>query len=156
MVAVDTIICRSAPAFGDVKVFDNKLREGPDPASRLIGRAQGFGVNASLDGSSIFTAIDFVFSGDYREYSGSTLTTQGQFDPTGAPSERSIVHRGRQRQAPVRARVHDQPGPELHEHLHRRRLRHVLHPGPLIVNRSVLAFNPNRNVPNVMFVDLFE
>jgi len=91
MVAVDTIICRSAPAFGDVEVFDNELREGPDPASRLIGRAQGFGVNASLDGSSIFTAIDFVFSGDYGEYSGSTLTTQGQLDPTGGPSERSIV-----------------------------------------------------------------
>ncbi|AQK47016.1 Disease resistance response protein-like [Zea mays] len=75
---------RRRSPFGDVNVFDNELREGPDPASRLIGRAQGFAVNASLDGSSILSAIDFVFS-------GSTLTTQGQFDPAGGPSERSIV-----------------------------------------------------------------
>ncbi|KAG0527984.1 hypothetical protein BDA96_06G280200 [Sorghum bicolor] len=81
---------KSAAVFGDVKVFDNELREGPDPSSRLIGRAQGLGVNASLDGASILTAIDFVFSGDYGEYSGSTLTTRGQFNLTG-PSERAIV-----------------------------------------------------------------
>jgi hypothetical protein len=84
VVAVAAAASRGAPAFGDVNVFDNELREGPDPASRLTGRAQGFAVNASLDGSSILSAIDFVFS-------GSTVTTQGQFDPAGGPSERSIV-----------------------------------------------------------------
>ncbi|CAN6236584.1 unnamed protein product [Urochloa humidicola] len=80
---------RNASTFGDVNVFDNALREGPDPASRLIGRAQGVAVHASLDESGGLTAIDFVFS-DYGDYSGSTLATLGHLSVSG-PSERSIV-----------------------------------------------------------------
>uniref|UniRef100_A0A0E0DJR5 Dirigent protein n=1 Tax=Oryza meridionalis TaxID=40149 RepID=A0A0E0DJR5_9ORYZ len=80
---------RNSSTFGDVNVFDNELREGPDPASRLIGRAQGLAVHASLDETGGLTAINFVFS-DYGAYSGSTLATQGHFITTG-PSERSIV-----------------------------------------------------------------
>ncbi|WVZ87603.1 hypothetical protein U9M48_034214 [Paspalum notatum var. saurae] len=80
---------KNASSFGDLNVFDNALREGPDPASRLIGRAQGLGVHASLDESGGLTAIDFVFS-DYGTYSGSTLATLGHFTVSG-PSERSIV-----------------------------------------------------------------
>ncbi|GJN01409.1 hypothetical protein PR202_ga18675 [Eleusine coracana subsp. coracana] len=75
--------------FGDVNVFDNALREGPDPSSRLIGRAQGVGVHTSLDESGGLTAINFVFS-DYGEYSGSSLATLGHFTVS-APPERSIV-----------------------------------------------------------------
>lgn len=70
-------------------MFDNALRVGPDPSSRLIGRAQGIGVHASVDDSGGLTAINFVFS-DYGEYSGSTLATLGHFTVS-APSERSIV-----------------------------------------------------------------
>jgi hypothetical protein len=82
--------CRNTSTFGDLNVFDNALREGPDPAaSRLIGRAQGIGVHASLDESGGLTAINFVFS-DYGEFSGSTLATMGHFTVSG-PSERSIV-----------------------------------------------------------------
>ncbi|KAJ1273356.1 hypothetical protein BS78_06G273800 [Paspalum vaginatum] len=77
---------KNASSFGDLNVFDNALREGPNPASRLIGRAQGIGVHASLDDSGGLTAIEFVFS-DYGTYSGSTL---GHFTVSG-PSERSIV-----------------------------------------------------------------
>ncbi|CAN6269662.1 unnamed protein product [Urochloa humidicola] len=80
---------KNASTFGDVGVFDNALREGPDPASRLIGRAHGIGVHASLDGSTAFAAIVFAFSGG--DYGGSTLATQGLFYTSGAPSERSIV-----------------------------------------------------------------
>ncbi|CAD6261854.1 unnamed protein product [Miscanthus lutarioriparius] len=80
---------KNTSTFGDLNVFDNALREGPDPASRLIGRAQGIGVHASLDESGGLTTIDFVFS-DYGKYSGSTLATQGHFIVSG-PSERSIV-----------------------------------------------------------------
>ncbi|KAL6844155.1 hypothetical protein ACP4OV_025828 [Aristida adscensionis] len=80
---------KNTSTFGDVNVFDNDLREGPDTASRLIGRAQGVGVHASLDDSGGLTAIDFVFS-DYGELSGSTLATTGHFTVSG-PSERSIV-----------------------------------------------------------------
>jgi hypothetical protein len=72
-----------------VNVFDNPLRKGPDPSSRLIGRAQGIGVHASLDDSGGLTAINFVFS-DYGQYSGSSLAMLGHFTVS-APSERSIV-----------------------------------------------------------------
>ncbi|CAL5029437.1 unnamed protein product [Urochloa decumbens] len=88
-VVVVASLHKNASTFGDVGVFDNALREGPDPASRLIGRAQGVGVHASLDESSGLTAINFVFS-DYGEYSGSTLATLGRLSLSG-PSERSIV-----------------------------------------------------------------
>ncbi|PUZ49388.1 hypothetical protein GQ55_7G322200 [Panicum hallii var. hallii] len=80
---------RNASTFGDLNVFDNALREGPDPASRLIGRAQGVAAHASLDESGGLTAIAFSFS-DYGEYSGSTLATLGHLTVSG-PSERSIV-----------------------------------------------------------------
>jgi hypothetical protein len=66
-----------------VNVFDNMVREGPDPASRLIGRAQGLAVHASLDGRSGLVSINFVFS-DYGGYSGSALTTQGPMGESGA------------------------------------------------------------------------
>ncbi|KAF8660345.1 hypothetical protein HU200_057925 [Digitaria exilis] len=81
---------KNGSTFGDVNVFDCTLREGPSPASRLIGRAQGFVVHAALDESGGFTAVDLVFS-DYGEYSGSTLATMGRFNVMAGPSERSIV-----------------------------------------------------------------
>ena len=74
---------RNASTFGDLNVSDNAQREGPDPASRLVGRAQGIGVSGGL------MAIVFAFS-DYGEYSGSTLATLGHLTVSG-PSERSIV-----------------------------------------------------------------
>lgn len=80
---------RNSSTFGDVNVFDNALREGPDPSSRLIGRAQGLAAHASLDESGGLTSINFVFSDD-GEYSGSTLATLGHISVSG-PSERSIV-----------------------------------------------------------------
>ncbi|KAM0891780.1 hypothetical protein ACQ4PT_026163 [Festuca glaucescens] len=80
---------RNSSKFGDVNVFDNMVREGPDPASRLIGRAQGLAVHASLDGRSGLVAINFVFS-DYGGYSGSALTTQGPMGESGV-WEQSIV-----------------------------------------------------------------
>nr|XP_034586563.1 dirigent protein 1-like [Setaria viridis]TKW26555.1 hypothetical protein SEVIR_3G197800v2 [Setaria viridis] len=49
----------SASTFGDVNVFDDELREGPDPASRLIGRARGLAAHASLDESGGLSAVDF-------------------------------------------------------------------------------------------------
>ncbi|KAF8769190.1 hypothetical protein HU200_006693 [Digitaria exilis] len=80
---------RNGSTFGDVAVFDCPLREGPDPASRLIGRGQALGVHTSLDGATASAAIVFVFSSG--EYAGSTLATQGVYNTSGGPAERSIV-----------------------------------------------------------------
>ncbi|WVZ87600.1 hypothetical protein U9M48_034211 [Paspalum notatum var. saurae] len=79
---------RTGSTFGNLKVFDNALREGADPSSTLIGRARGLGVFASLDNSGGVTTIEFVFS-NYGNYSGSTLATLGHLAFPG--SERSIV-----------------------------------------------------------------
>ncbi|KAJ1273353.1 hypothetical protein BS78_06G273500 [Paspalum vaginatum] len=75
--------------FGDLKVFDNALREGADPSSTLIGRARGIVVFASLDNSGGVTAMEFVFS-NYGNYSGSTLASVGHLTVPDV-SERSIV-----------------------------------------------------------------
>ncbi|KAJ1273354.1 hypothetical protein BS78_06G273600 [Paspalum vaginatum] len=80
---------RTDSAFGDLKVFDNALREGADPSSTLIGRARGLGMFASVDNSGGVTTLVFVFS-NYGKYSGSTLATLGHFTIPGV-SERSIV-----------------------------------------------------------------
>ncbi|XP_037456460.1 pterocarpan synthase 1-like [Triticum dicoccoides] len=80
---------RNSSTFGDLNVFDNALRAGPDPASRLVGRAQGLALHASLDESGGLTAITFAFS-DYGAYSGTTLATLGHIGVSG-PAERSIV-----------------------------------------------------------------
>ncbi|KAJ1273351.1 hypothetical protein BS78_06G273300 [Paspalum vaginatum] len=79
----------SASSFGDLSVFDNALRVGPDPSSTLIGRARGLGVHASVDETGALTAIEFVFS-NYGKYTGSTMAMIGHLVlPDGA--ERSIV-----------------------------------------------------------------
>ncbi|KAJ3681444.1 hypothetical protein LUZ60_015933 [Juncus effusus] len=74
--------------FGDINVFDNTLRTGPQPDSPLIGRAQGMGVHAAQDGSQGLTIINFFFTaGDYKD---SSLATLGVIKASG-PSDRNIV-----------------------------------------------------------------
>uniref|UniRef100_A0A0E0IRU5 Dirigent protein n=1 Tax=Oryza nivara TaxID=4536 RepID=A0A0E0IRU5_ORYNI len=46
--------------FGFVSVVDDALREGADPASRLVGRAQGLAAGTSLADGSVTTMLDFV------------------------------------------------------------------------------------------------
>ncbi|XP_020094180.1 uncharacterized protein LOC109714125 isoform X4 [Ananas comosus] len=74
--------------FGDIVVFDNALRVGPDPNSKLIGRAQGMSVLASLSDQSVLTPINFVFT--EGEYKGSTLTLFGRV-PASGTAERTVV-----------------------------------------------------------------
>lgn len=78
----------STTSFGSIVVYDNVLREGADPASALIGRAQGIGAIAALDGGSGLAAMNLVFTSG--EYNGSTLALLGRF-VAGAVSERGIV-----------------------------------------------------------------
>ncbi|KAJ4776156.1 Dirigent protein [Rhynchospora pubera] len=85
---VTSITLHRNTTFGDINVFDNTLRVGPQPDSALIGGAQGMGVHAALDGSQGLTAINFFFTAG--EYNGSSLATLGVIKASG-PSERSIV-----------------------------------------------------------------
>ncbi|KAL6643710.1 hypothetical protein ACP70R_018476 [Stipagrostis hirtigluma subsp. patula] len=74
--------------FGLVSVVDDMLWEGAGPASRLLGRAQGLTVGASLTDGAILTVLNFVFTDG--PYNGSTLAVLGRA-LLGAVMERPIV-----------------------------------------------------------------
>ncbi|KAI5018625.1 hypothetical protein ZWY2020_043513 [Hordeum vulgare] len=78
----------SSFGFGSVSVVDDMLREGADPASRLIGRAQGLTAAASLSEGAITTLLNFVFTDG--PYNGSTLALFGRA-VLGSVMERPIV-----------------------------------------------------------------
>ncbi|URE32738.1 disease resistance response protein 206 [Musa troglodytarum] len=79
----------SIDTFGALIVIDDMLREGPERSSKLIGRAQGLSAQASLDGTALLTAINFVFTAG--KYNGSSLAILGRFVPDVSGTERSIV-----------------------------------------------------------------
>ncbi|CAN6324056.1 unnamed protein product [Urochloa humidicola] len=74
--------------FGAVYVVDDILREGADPASRLLGRAQGLAVGTSLSDGALLTAHNFVFT--EGPYNGSSLVLLGRA-LLGTVIERPIV-----------------------------------------------------------------
>ncbi|KAG6497421.1 dirigent protein 2-like [Zingiber officinale] len=77
-----------AGGFGDIRVIDNILLEGPEPSSPAIGRAQGLVVYSDLTGLSAMTALDLVFTAG--DYNGSSLAMFGRYEP-GRVSDRSII-----------------------------------------------------------------
>ncbi|XXG65166.1 hypothetical protein AAC387_Pa05g2938 [Persea americana] len=61
-----------ASMFGTVFMMDNALTEGPEPASKLVGRAQGLYESASQDTLGLLMAMNFAFMDG--KYKGSTLS----------------------------------------------------------------------------------
>ncbi|GJN20530.1 hypothetical protein PR202_gb07921 [Eleusine coracana subsp. coracana] len=78
----------NASFFGMAGVVDDMLREGADPSSRLIGRAQGLTVGSSLSDGALTTELNFVFTNGL--YNGSTLQVFGRA-LLGTVMERPIV-----------------------------------------------------------------
>uniref|UniRef100_A0A0D9XJE3 Dirigent protein n=1 Tax=Leersia perrieri TaxID=77586 RepID=A0A0D9XJE3_9ORYZ len=77
-------------SFGFVATVDDMLREGADPSSRLIGRAQGVTAGTSLSGDgAITTLLNLVFTED-GPYRGSTLQVFGRA-LLGTVMERPVV-----------------------------------------------------------------
>ncbi|XP_010912634.1 dirigent protein 2 [Elaeis guineensis] len=62
--------------FGDMVVLDNLLTEGPDPASKPVGRAQGFGARVSHNGLVSQLCLTVVL--EEGEHKGSTITAVGR------------------------------------------------------------------------------
>ncbi|THU46944.1 hypothetical protein C4D60_Mb09t10290 [Musa balbisiana] len=89
VVAVPPGTNSSFTTFGALVVIDDMLREGPEPSSKLIGRAQGLVAQASQEGSALLTAFNFVFT--EGEFNGSTLAILGRAKLSEPPVERSIV-----------------------------------------------------------------
>ncbi|XP_073047437.1 dirigent protein 22-like [Primulina eburnea] len=65
----------SPTMFGLVMVVDNQLTVGPDPRSKIVGRAQGIMNYASMEEMGMLVTINFVFTGG--KYNGSTLSVVG-------------------------------------------------------------------------------
>ncbi|KAF3332095.1 dirigent protein 1-like protein [Carex littledalei] len=80
---------RNDSAFGAIGVVDDMLKEGPDPSSKLIGRAQGLTTVASMEkDSGILTMLNLVFTDG--PYKGSTLAIFGRA-VLGTVMERAII-----------------------------------------------------------------
>jgi hypothetical protein len=81
----------SSSSFGSIGAIDDELREGPEPASQLLGRAQGFLVQADLGNpAASCTILSLAFT--EGDYGGSTLVVDGRVD-LGADGK-AVVERG--------------------------------------------------------------
>ncbi|XP_057849447.2 dirigent protein 23-like [Cryptomeria japonica] len=65
----------SATSFGLVYVMDDPLTEGPEPTSKLVGKAQGLYASASQEKVHLLMAVTYVFQGG--KFNGSTLAVVG-------------------------------------------------------------------------------
>ncbi|KZV53342.1 dirigent protein 19-like [Dorcoceras hygrometricum] len=65
----------SPTLFGLVAVIDDPVTVGPEPGSKIIGRAEGIVTFASLERISLHMTFTIVFTGG--EYIGSTLSFLG-------------------------------------------------------------------------------
>uniref|UniRef100_A0A2P2PRG3 Dirigent protein n=1 Tax=Rhizophora mucronata TaxID=61149 RepID=A0A2P2PRG3_RHIMU len=76
---------KSSTRFGAIFMADDPLTEGPDPSSKLLGRAQGLYGLAGQTQASQLMAMTFYFTGG--DYSGSSFGVLGQISPTSPVSE---------------------------------------------------------------------
>ncbi|KAM4099216.1 hypothetical protein ACJW30_07G140100 [Castanea mollissima] len=75
-VAEASMTNKSPTSFGLVNIFDNPLTEGPEPTSKLVGRAQGLYGSAGQQELDLLMAMNFVFT--TGKFSGSSLTILGR------------------------------------------------------------------------------
>ncbi|KAG1360956.1 Dirigent protein 23 [Cocos nucifera] len=66
---------RSPTAFGVVVMADDPLTEGPDPNSRLVGRAQGLYGSAGQEELGLIMAMNYRFTDG--KYNGSSFSLNG-------------------------------------------------------------------------------
>ncbi|KAF8728926.1 hypothetical protein HU200_018225 [Digitaria exilis] len=78
------------PWFGSMGAIDDELRDGPDPASPYLGRAQGMLVQADL-GSPAAWCTTVVLAFTEGDYAGSTLVVDGRVDLAADMVERGVV-----------------------------------------------------------------
>ncbi|KAA8546086.1 hypothetical protein F0562_020463 [Nyssa sinensis] len=64
--------------FGAVFIMDDPLTEGPQPSSKIVGRAQGLYASAGMEETALLMTLNFYFT--HGKYNGSTLSVLGR-DP---------------------------------------------------------------------------
>ncbi|XP_031096416.1 dirigent protein 21-like [Ipomoea triloba] len=75
-IAESDITNKSATLFGFLAMADDPLTVGPEPNSRIIGRAQGIYGSAAFNEIGLLMTLNFVFT--EGEYNGSTLSILGR------------------------------------------------------------------------------
>ncbi|GKU92220.1 hypothetical protein SLEP1_g5979 [Rubroshorea leprosula] len=70
------IISPDAGYFGETYMADDPLTEGPEPTSKLVGRAQGVYALASKEGAGLLMVMNFAFLEGI--YNGSTISVLGR------------------------------------------------------------------------------
>ncbi|KAI3743313.1 hypothetical protein L1987_61020 [Smallanthus sonchifolius] len=66
----------SKTGFGATVVIDDPLTVGPEPTSKIVGRAQGIVASADLNEFGYLFVLNFVFSDG--KYNGSSLSILGR------------------------------------------------------------------------------
>ncbi|KAG8368120.1 hypothetical protein BUALT_Bualt15G0012100 [Buddleja alternifolia] len=66
---------QSPTFFGLIRMMDNALTVGPEPDSKIVGRAQGIYGSASFEEIGLLMTLNYVFTGD--KYNGSTISVLG-------------------------------------------------------------------------------
>ncbi|TKV95669.1 hypothetical protein SEVIR_9G377800v4 [Setaria viridis] len=85
------LVGSNSSSFGSIGAIDDELRDGPEPASQYLGRAQGFLVQADLGNpAASCTILSLAFT--EGDYGGSTLVVDGRVD-LGADGK-AVVERG--------------------------------------------------------------
>ncbi|MED6130455.1 hypothetical protein PIB30_000955 [Stylosanthes scabra] len=75
-VAQASITDKSPTLFGEVLMADDPLTVGPEPESKLIGKAQGIYASASQDGVGLMMVMNIKFL--EGKYNGSTMSLLGR------------------------------------------------------------------------------
>ncbi|GLT30719.1 hypothetical protein SLA2020_055090 [Shorea laevis] len=80
---------KSPTLFGAVMMADDPLTEGPDPNSKLLGRAQGIYASACQEELGLLMAMSFSFTDGI--YNGSSISILGKNPALNAVREMPIV-----------------------------------------------------------------
>ncbi|XP_020111012.1 dirigent protein 21-like [Ananas comosus] len=76
--------------FGDLYVIDDPLTDGPAPTSMLVGRAQGFYLLDSIEGSGVLVSANLGFAAN-GPHNGSTIAVYGSYADDQPEKELSVV-----------------------------------------------------------------
>ncbi|XP_026395922.1 dirigent protein 2-like [Papaver somniferum] len=89
-IAEAAITNSSSTFFGATFMVDDPLTEGPDPESRLVGRAQGLFGASGMNETSLIMGLSLVFTAD-KKFNGSTISVFTRNAVTYTEREFSIV-----------------------------------------------------------------
>lgn len=83
------VVAGTRNKFGMTTILDDPLTEGPEPGSKVVGRAQGMYNLAAKDGAALLMVMSFVF--EYGKYNGSSISILGHNQFLEAVRELPIV-----------------------------------------------------------------